>query len=113
MESMSGKGCLAEAGDSRGEEYDALELLDSCGWLLDEPPPKTRLKNPGFSLGTAAGVCDGKRDLRVLILGLGADDGSCNDGTGGRSRRVLALTNSCAWALMLGSSWLLFLRSVL
>jgi hypothetical protein len=113
MESMSGNVCFPEAGDSMGEECDALDVLESCGCDLDElPPPNTRLKKPGLSLGVGAGDCDGNKAFRVLMLGLGAD-GSCNDGTGGRSRNVLALTNSCACALMFGSSALLFFRSVL
>jgi hypothetical protein len=113
MESMSGNVCFPEAGDSMGEEYDALDVLERGGCDLDEPPPpNTRLKKPGFSLGAGAGDCAGKKPLRVLMLGLGAVE-SCIAGTGGRSRRVLALTNSCACALMFGSSALLFFRSVL
>ena len=94
-----------------GEEYDALDVFESGGCDFEEPPPNTRRKKPGFSLGAAA-VCVGKNGFRVFTLGLGAD-GSCNDGTGGRSRKVLAFTNSCAWARMFGSSWLLFFRRVL
>ena len=95
IESTSGGLCFAEAGaDSSCALFVAFAGL-GCGWDLEEPPPKTRLKNPGFSRGGAPWPCDGKGDFRVDTFGNGAE-GSCNDGTGGRSRNVLALTNSCA-----------------
>lgn len=105
--------CLEELGaDSVCEVLAALEAFGVWGGAFEEPPPKTRRKNPGFSFGGATGACDGNWGLRVATVGDGAV-GSWNEGTGGRSRNVLALTNSCACALIFCSGWLLFFRKVL
>lgn len=111
-ESTSEARCSVELNMESGRVLFALLVeLDCCGEAL-EPPPKTRLKKPGFCCGVVAGVCVGNSGLRVETVGEGAG-GSWNEGTMGNSRSVLALTNSCACALMLGSTWLLPLRRVL
>jgi hypothetical protein len=86
--------CLVRAGDeSICDVFETFEVVDTCGCDLEEPPPNTRLKNPGLGATGAAGEGDGAP--REATVGEGAD-GSCHEGTGGKSRNVLALTNSCA-----------------
>jgi hypothetical protein len=111
MELMSAVCCLAAVdAESTCDAFETFDGLDSCGVDLEEPPPKTRLKNPG--LGAAVVGCNGTCAARDATVGEGAL-ASCHGGTGGKSRKVLALTNSCACALMLGPGWLLFFRKVL
>ena len=69
-----------------------------CDWGFAEPPPKTRRKKPGLE---AAGGCGGNNGTLAATLDDGADE-SCQAGTGGSSRNLLALTNSSACARMLG-----------
>lgn len=105
----AGWGLLETGAEFSCDELGPAEAADSCGVDLEEPPPNTRRKKPGFG---AAGAWGGNSGLREATDGDGAE-GSCHDGTGGSSRKALALTNSWAWALMLGPGWLLFFRKVL
>lgn len=84
------------------EALEFIDELESCGELFGKPPPKTRLKNPGFSFGVAIGEEATAEALRVATVGDGAG-GSGYRGMAARSRMLLALTNSWAWSLMLGS----------
>ena len=88
--------------DSMRDAFELAEEFDSCGVLFGRPPPKTRLKKPCFSLGGGTGEGMAGACLRVATVGDGAG-GSGYLGNAGRSRRLLAFTNSCAWRRMFGS----------
>ena len=85
------------------ELLELAEELESWGELFGRPPPKTRLKKPCFSLGGGTGEGVAGAPFRVATVGDGAG-GSGNRGKVGRSRRLLAFTNSCAWSRMFGSA---------
>ena len=109
--------------DSVCGAFDSVEVFDGCACGFADPPPKTRRKKPGLELDEAAAVVVGVVVVAAVVIvapadavdrGCGENNGllvttpgegvseSCPEGTGGRSRNLLALTNSSACARMLG-----------
>jgi hypothetical protein len=96
MESISAGRDWDEDRGSAEVMFEGWEVTAGCVCVFEEPPPNTRLKKPGLSLGAGAASWVPNNDFRVPTVGAGAV-ASWYTGTVGRSRSVLAaLTNSCA-----------------